>query len=128
MEKLVIDGDNDRPYIYLDKEFGIYRIRGCSLPENVLEVYTPVLDWLREYAEDPNPEMNFEFDFDYLNTASSNMVMRIIDALINIRKNQSGVQIKWFYRHGDIDMRDLGLEMLEDTKCTFKLIQKDPVD
>ena len=63
MEKLDIQGESDRPDIHLDHEAGSLYIGGNSLPENVNEIYQPVLEWIDAYIQHPNPKTTFEFFF-----------------------------------------------------------------
>jgi len=61
MEQIRIEGSNDSPKIVLDAKQGLIFIGGSSLPENVLDIYNPVLRWLDEYNKDPNPVTTIDF-------------------------------------------------------------------
>lgn len=44
MEKLSIEGQEDKPTILCDSEKGFIEIKGKSIPENpMLEIYEPIL-------------------------------------------------------------------------------------
>jgi hypothetical protein len=125
MEKLVSEGSKDRPVINFDKESGILFLGGSSLPENVLEVYKPVLKWLNTYIADPNPITTIDFFFEYLNTASSRMIMQILQKCLELNKICEHLEINWRYIAGDVDMRDFGQELMELTNFPINIISKD---
>ncbi len=61
METIKIQGTEDTPRIILDAEKELLEISGRSLPEDVSAFYEPVLNWLNEYAENPNDKTIFNF-------------------------------------------------------------------
>ena len=113
MDNLIIEGTNDRPSINLNYETGLIYMGGSSLPENVLEVYNPVIEWIEKYTTAPKPVTKVEFFFDYLNTASSHMIMRIFQKIIDLKFKCEDLTINWFYPSGDLDMRNFGQELSE---------------
>ena len=125
MENLIAEGSRDKPTINFDKEKGNLYLGGSSLPENVLEVYTPILNWLDEYIKQPNAKTKIEFHFEYLNTASSRMIMRVLEKCIELNSHCEKLDINWCYTTGDLDMRDFGLELIELTNFPINLITRD---
>ena len=125
MEKLVAKGSKDKPVIDFDKETGILFLGGSSLPENVLEVYKPVLNWLDTYIPDPNPKTTINFFFEYLNTASSHMIMQVLRKCMSLKGSCEKLAINWYYHAGDFDMRDFGQELLELTNYPIRIISRD---
>lgn len=122
MKKIVVEGSNDSPKIILDGELGQVFIGGSSLPENVFDVYNPVLMWFDEYISDPCPVTNIDFFYDYLNTASSHMIMRIFEKIKELSIVCSKLNINWHYLKSDHDMRDFGEELQELINIPVKLI------
>ena len=59
MEILNLEGTADTPKIILDKGNQIFEISGRSLPEDSAEFYKPVLEWIANYAKQPNPSTFF---------------------------------------------------------------------
>ncbi len=125
MEKLILEGSNDKPKVNLDKDKGYLFIGGSSLPENVLEVYIPIIEWMNQYIIDPNPNTIIEFYFEYLNTASSQMIMRILEKCLELKSQCDTLSINWCYSAGDIDMRDFGQEMAELTNYPINIITRE---
>ena len=109
MEIISLEGTEDTPKILLDKSNGIYEISGRSLPEDSAEFYQPVLDWLSEYKNDPDPETIFVFKLEYFNTASSKLILDILSALEDIENTK----IHWYFYEDDEDMEEAGEEFSE---------------
>lgn len=90
------------PDIILDKENGIFEIRGVSLPENGKEFYRPVLDFLDEYCQDPNKLTQFVFNLRFFNISSSKMILYILYKLKELQDKGHTVVVIWCYDHEDI--------------------------
>jgi hypothetical protein len=123
MKTLNIQGSSDLPEVQFDDKNGILFMGGSSLPENVFEFYNPIIDWLDEYKMNANDSTKIEFSFEYLNTASTNMMARIIRSLQELKTTCEDVCIRWNYYHGDWDMKELGSELLEDSICKYELVE-----
>ena len=116
MEIISLEGTEDTPKILLDKSNGIYEISGRSLPEDSAEFYQPVLDWLSEYKNDPDPETIFVFKLEYFNTASSKLILDILSALEDIENTK----IHWYFYEDDEDMEEAGEEFSELIDLDFE--------
>lgn len=119
MKVLKINGNSDMPTVYFDNTKGKLYMGGSSLPENVIEFFQPILKWLDDYKKNSSSSTIVEFNFEYLNTASTNMMARIIESLQTLNSINSDVSITWCYASGDYDMKELGMELLEDTECHY---------
>ena len=62
MEKFIREETEDTPEIIFDPENGVFKISKISVPENALEFYAPVLEWIKQYSEEPNIQTKFDFD------------------------------------------------------------------
>lgn len=116
MEILNLEGAEDTPKIILDRSNGIFEISGRSLPEDTAEFYKPVLEWLGRYAGTPNSKTNFMFKLEYFNTASSKLILDILNKLEAI----SGTSISWYYHEDDEDMEEAGKEFAELIEVPFE--------
>lgn len=110
----------DTPSVILDAERGIFEISQMSLPEDAVDFYSPILAWLREYAQNPNPETVFNMKLEYFNTASSKQLIQIL-LIFQEMKNRSNVLVKWFYKEIDEDMLALGEEYKQIMQIPFEL-------
>ena len=116
MEILNLEGTEDTPKIILDKKNGIFEISGRSLPEDSAEFYRPVLEWIAEFAKDPNSSTEFVFKLEYFNTASSKLILDVLSALEDIQ----GMKIMWYYHEDDEDMEEAGQEFSELVEIPFE--------
>ncbi len=116
MDILTIKGTGNTPSIILDKKNGIFEISGRSLPDDASGIYNPVLEWIKAYGITPNPTTEFALKFDYLNTASSKLILDIFSALSTIK----GAKILWYFHDDDEDMEEVGEELAELTDIPFE--------
>jgi hypothetical protein len=118
MDTLNLEGTEDTPRIFLDKKNGIMEISGRSLPEDSTTFYKPVLDWIEDYAKNPNPTTTFIFKLEYFNTASSKLILDVLYALEDIK----GVKVQWHFHDEDEDMEEAGEEFSELVEIPFEFI------
>ncbi len=118
MNTLHLEGTEETPSIILDKSNGIMEISGRSLPEDSTEFYKPVLDWIEQYAEDPNISTTFVFKLEYFNTASSKLILDVLYALEDIK----GLKVEWHFHEDDEDMEEAGEEFSELVEIPFEFI------
>ncbi len=99
---------NETPKVILNSEKEIFEISGVSLPEDVKEFYVPLINWFKEYFENPNNETILKIKFLYINTASSKMIFEIFQIFKFAHKAGINVKIHWQYNSEDEEMGDAG--------------------
>jgi hypothetical protein len=119
MEPLIIYEAQSTPKVILDKASGKFEIVGNSLPEDVLAFYTPVLNWIKEYVENPNPSTHLNIRLTYFNSASSKVILEILNILESIIDKGNVVEANWYYLEIDEDMLATGQEFSELLKIPF---------
>jgi hypothetical protein len=122
METIKIQGSEDTPKIILDAGNEILEISGRSLPEDVSSFYEPVLNWLNEYAENPNKKTIFNFKLTYFNTASSKLLLDILMKLEEMHEKGQEVLIRWHYPEDDEDMAEAGEEYADIVDVPFEQV------
>jgi hypothetical protein len=122
METLLIEQTDDSPKVVLDPVDKIFEISGKSLPEDVLEFYQPVLDWLNAYRKEPDLKTTFSVRLIYFNTASSKMIMDIFLIFEEMVEEGHEVLIKWHSHLKDEDMLEAGKEFEEMIAVPFEHI------
>ncbi len=128
MEKINIKETDTTPVVILDKENGVFRFEGKTLPENVAFFYQPIIDWFNEYIKDPNPETILVLKLEYINTASSKALFSLFIKLEEIIAKGLDVKIKWYYADDDEDMKDVGEEYEDVIKLPFEHIEFEAED
>ncbi|MBN1988631.1 MAG: DUF1987 domain-containing protein [Bacteroidales bacterium] len=127
MDVLSIKGTRETPEILLNKDKGIFEIKGKSLPEDVKEFYNPVLRWFENYLLNPNQQTVLKVKMDYFNTASSKMILEIFELLQELFDKGNEVAIEWYYMADDEDMEDAGQDYSDLVKIPFKFISSQTV-
>ena len=123
MEPLKIAAGFHTPSVTFDPEAGVFELAGKSLPEDVIEFYTPVLDWLDQYKDNPNPESHFVFRLEYFNTGSSKMLLDMMLRLQAMVSDTHDLRITWYYLEEDEAMLEAGEEYEEILLVPFELKQ-----
>ena len=71
MNILFVEATQDTPKIMLNKGEGIFELAGRSILEDPNSFYNPVIEWLTDYAQQPNPSTVFTFKLNYFNSSST---------------------------------------------------------
>ena len=122
MNALMIDAGETTPLVRLDSANGIFEISGCSRPEDVVDFYKPILDWLKNYAQTPNNLTAFDFKLNYFNTSSSKIIYDIMMILCKIHNDENKVVIRWHFHSDDCDMEEVGMDFSEIIEFPIELI------
>lgn len=122
METLIIEATNLTPYISFDATAGKLELVGRSIPENSLEFYQPVYEWLDAYVASPNEKTIVEVKLDYFNTSSSKCILDILKKVDKLDDAGYDILIKWFYNESDEDMMEAGEDYGDLLESPFELI------
>ncbi len=125
MQALTIEEKDDTPMVILDKNNQVFEISGKSLPEDVLEFYQPIYDWLESYVGEPNDETVFKMNIKYFNSASHKAINDIMDILAEVNELGKKVLVQWHFLRDDDDMHEAGLDYAELTGLAFEYIGHD---
>ena len=120
MEALRIEQTDDSPAVTLDKDNGLFEISGKSLPEDVVDFYQPVLDWMRDYRKDPGEKTTLDLKFIYFNTASSKLILDLLMVLEEMAEDGREVLVRWHAMSVDEDMQEAGKEYEEMVEIPFE--------
>lgn len=122
INSIKIEGQEDTPKIIFDPENDIFEISGRSLPEDATLFYEPILEWLKEYAKNPNAITEMHVKLNYFNTASSKLLLDLLMILEDMKEDNKECQVKWFYEEDDEDMEEAGEEYSELIEVPFELL------
>ena len=86
MEPISIEGTTKTPTVKFDAGSGKIEIKGRSIPENSIEFYKPLVDWLEEYAKNPMEKTAVNVQLEYFNTSSSKCILDVFKKLEAIHK------------------------------------------
>lgn len=123
MKPIIIEGTPKTPTIRFDVSEGIFEIKGRSIPENSVEFYKPLIDWLDDYKETPLDKTVVNIRLEYFNTSSSKCILDVFKKLEAIHKAKNDVVVNWFYEEDDEDMLEAGEDYESIIRVPFKMIE-----
>ena len=124
MELLNIEGTPKTPTVNFDSANGVLEIKGRSIPENAIEFYKPLVDWLSEYANASKSTTVVNIQLEYFNTSSSKCILDVFKKLEAIQNSKlSGININLYYEEDDEDMLEAGEDYQAIINIPFKMIE-----
>ena len=123
MESISIEGTPKTPTVNFDATTGIIEIKGRSIPENSIEFYRPLVEWLEEYSKEPQDLTTVNIQLEYFNTSSSKCILDVFKKLEAIKKARNEVVINWYYEEDDEDMLEAGEDYESIIRIPFKMIE-----
>lgn len=112
MNILDIASTEKSPKIYGNIEDGYFEVTGRSLPEDSLEFYLPVREWLDELLQSNIPSIQVKLHIEYFNTSSSKFFMDVVRDLKSASATKN-VSIQWIYDIDDYEMEQTGASFHE---------------
>jgi hypothetical protein len=123
MENFILEGSPKTPRINFNANTGVLEIKGRSIPENSIEFYKPIYDWLEKYMQVAKPETTVNVVLEYFNTSSSKCILdffKKLEVLNNSGKTK--VTIHWHYEEDDEDMLEAGEDYQAIISVPFKMV------
>lgn len=124
MEALIIEATEDTPKVNLDAANNTFLISDRSLPENSIEFYQPIFEWLNAYVENPNESTKFDFMLEYFNTSSAKQLTKVLLILEKLAAVKE-VKIVWHYKKEDFDMLSSGQRYAKLININFEFVEVD---
>ena len=124
MNDLEVKGNWKSPSVSFNSN-GTLNIWGRSLPENALEVYKPLFNWLDNYKQKPAQETNIEIKLEYFNTTSSKLIFEIFKKFEEIKNKGYKIAVKWYYETDDPDLEEEGKLLANIINIDIELIGVD---
>ena len=121
MEKIYIPEGDSTPGFMIKPNEGKIVFWGQACPEDAFDFYEPILAKLQEYFDSQPPKVNFIFNISYYNTATSKIIVTILQLLEKLRRNGSDVIVTWYYDNNDEDMMIAGEDFSEIVDIPFEL-------
>ena len=120
MEKLIIEGTKQSPYVDFNADSGKLELSGRSIPENSFEFYNPLLEWLENYAKNPKSETVLKVYLEYFNTSSSKYILEVLKKLkLILKADGAKIKVDWCYDEDDEEMMETGEDYEDVTGLEF---------
>lgn len=123
MTDILLAGTAKTPSVNFNGATGLLELRGRSIPENSIEFYKPLIEWIDQYARSPRPSTRLTVQLEYFNTSSSKCILDLFKKLEGIRSTGNEVQVHWHYEADDEDMLEAGEDYQAIINMPFKMIQ-----
>ena len=120
MEELKIEGSAKTPTVEF-KADGELLLKGRSIPENSIEFYKPILDWIENYGASPKDKTIVNVQLEYFNTSSSKCILDVFKKLETL--SDTNIEINWYYEEDDEDMLEAGEDYQAIIDIPFKMIE-----
>ncbi len=120
MENVYIEPTDKSPAVILDKDKGLIEFAGRSLMEDSEKFFLPIVEWIKEYIENPKNNTTVNFKFEYFNTSCSKWLITITKQLKKIFEKDPNASINWYYEDEDVleygevikDLVDIPMNMI----------------
>lgn len=123
MKNYYLEATPKTPKLNFDPETGKFEVSGRSIPENSIEFYRPLMNWLDEFTEAPTTTINFDVKLEYFNTSSSKCLVEIFRKLEKIQQLGNRVEVNWYYEEEDEDMQESGEDFKEIMKLSINIVR-----
>ena len=120
MDNLTIEGSAKTPTVEFEGA-GKLLIKGRSIPENSIEFYKPVIDWIGSYGGAPKGVTEVNVQLEYFNTSSSKCILDVFKKLETLAGTE--VKVNWYYEEDDEDMLEAGEDYQAIIDLPFKMIE-----
>ena len=117
--KIKIEPNKHKPEVILDPTANTINFSGVSLPEDAMEFFFPILNWLNDYYSicdekiKDNVTLKASFKLFYYNTASHRAFLEIFRVLKRMKEKGLKIHVDWYYEKDDINMYENGTELAE---------------
>ncbi len=127
MENFFLEGTNKTPQLDFNSNEGRFLIAGRSIPENSIEFYKPLFEWLDNYVSHAKSNTILDVKLEYFNTSSSKCLVEIFRKLEALQQKNDNVLINWFYEEDDEDMQESGEDFQEiiDVKIVLNQMEEE---
>ena len=106
---------------------GTFEVSGVSVPENAMEFYGVIINWLNEYVKSPCEKTKVVFKLTYVNTSSLQFLYDMLMALDEVSNGSTMVNIEWYYMADDDDMFQMGEDFKEAVSIDFSFIEVEDI-
>jgi hypothetical protein len=127
MENLTLEGSAKTPTITFLATEGKLELKGRSIPENSVEFYKPLNEWVDSYGASPQAVTTVDVKLEYFNTSSSKCILDLFKKLEGINGKGTDVKINWYFEEDDEDMEEAGQDYQAIISLPFKIIEVEEI-
>ena len=124
MDTLIIESSSKTPKVEFDADKGELLLEGRSIPENSLEFYIPLMEWLEAYTQVAMPNTIVQIKLEYFNTSSSKCILDFFKKLEAISNRGKNVSVNWYFEEDDEDMMEAGEDYNAIVGIPFVMVEQ----
>lgn len=122
MENLHIEASRNTPKILCSN--GSIQIEGKSLLSDPSKFFNPLYDWIEIYSTPPGKKTEVHLNFEYIDTASVQGIMKMLRMLKEMPGYQKYVTVYWYFEFDDAELLELGEIMEGRLGLNFNYIER----
>ena len=123
IQHIEIEPTYKTPRIVFNPENGDLSIQGKSILVNVEEFYSPLLNWMSEFIQNPTSEkVKFVFDIEYTNVASTKRFLFFLFKLKELKEKGIEIEVEWQYIETDKYVLEVGKDLSQMLGLSFKFV------
>jgi hypothetical protein len=120
MERYFVEATKMTPQIELDPDEKVFSLTGNSRPENPMQFYKPMFEWLNAFFEETSEKMIFEVKMDYFNTSTSKILLDLFELFEKFAESKD-IHVIWYYQSDDEEMQEAGEELLDLVELSHEI-------
>jgi hypothetical protein len=120
----IISPTRSTPEVILDPK-GTIKITGRLIPEDAIDFFNPIEEWINEYFCNPADITYVEICLEYINSAGSVYLLEIIHKIthVHLKNNKGRFIINWYYKNEDEDILEKGTLFSSNLDVPFNFIK-----
>ncbi len=132
MKPYILKSSELIPGVIFDADNNNFEMSGSSRPEDVRDLFYPMIEWLKEFGEEiaqgkytrysKEKSLIFKVKMEYFNSSSAKFMYDIFEELNIIHKSGIPLEIHWYFDEEDDDMREAGEEMQDLVDMEFQFV------
>ncbi|PWH81561.1 DUF1987 domain-containing protein [Brumimicrobium oceani] len=127
MENINLEATPKTPRVTFSFEKGNLELLGRSIPENSVEFYEPLNNWIASYGESPQEITTFDVKLEYFNTSSSKCLLDLFKMLESINEKGTEVRVNWYFEKDDGDIEEAGEDYQAIVALPFTMIEVEEI-
>ena len=120
MERYFVEATKMTPQIELDPDKKVFSLSGNSRPENPMQFYKTMFEWLNAFFEETSEKMTFEVKMDYFNTSTSKILLDLFELFEKFAESKD-IHVIWYYQSDDEEMQEAGEELLDLVEISHEI-------
>ena len=123
MMSLTINKTIETPYVHLEE--GLIKMEGRSMPENVMQFYAKINEWINKYIQKPLSFTKIDLFLSYLNSCSTKHICELLTTLNTCYLEGNEMKVIWTYEEGDESTLEIGYDLESMVDIPFEYIENE---